>query len=143
MFCQHLSGESIYLSPAHGTPVMYVNLEDYVSYATRRPNQEFQAVMDMFRSESCKARLHWGKAGWPQHAKCFDGATEYPDSWCHFGCAVWQMDPKGKFASESDVWTWQAVDRSSGKAVANFGSMCCTSAGFNVGKCTCAPRKDC
>jgi hypothetical protein len=36
----------------------------------------------------CGARMHWGKAGWPRWAACFDGAAEYPDTWCHFGCAV-------------------------------------------------------
>lgn len=46
-----------------------------------------QEVMRIFRQD-CGARLHWGKAGWPQWAACFDGAREYPDSWCHFGCAV-------------------------------------------------------
>ena len=43
--------------------------------------------MRIFRRE-CGARLHWGKAGWPQYAACFDGAREYPATWCHFGCAV-------------------------------------------------------
>ena len=46
-----------------------------------------QEVMRIFRQD-CGARLHWGKAGWPQWGACFDGAREYPDSWCHFGCAV-------------------------------------------------------
>ncbi len=46
-----------------------------------------QAVVSLFR-EQCEARLHWGKAGWPRYAPCFDGAKEYPDTWCHFGCAV-------------------------------------------------------
>ena len=38
--------------------------------------------------QRCGARLHWGKAGWPEHAKCFDGGKEYPNTWGHFGCAV-------------------------------------------------------
>ncbi len=46
-----------------------------------------QEVVSIFRRE-CGARLHWGKAGWPQWAACFDGAAEYPNTWCHFGCAV-------------------------------------------------------
>lgn len=25
---------------------------------------------------------HWGKAGWPTHARCFDGAAEYGTAWC-------------------------------------------------------------
>ena len=33
-------------------------------------------------------RMHWGKAGWQKWASCFDGSTEYPASWCDFGCAV-------------------------------------------------------
>ena len=43
--------------------------------------------MEVFRRQ-CGARMHWGKAGWPAHAACFDGAAEYPDTWCDFGCAV-------------------------------------------------------
>lgn len=46
-----------------------------------------QRVMGIFRGE-CNARMHWGKAGWPRWAACFDGAREYPDTWCSFGCAV-------------------------------------------------------
>ena len=46
-----------------------------------------QQMVGLFR-DKCQGRLHWGKAGWPKFAACFDGATEYPDSWCDFGCAV-------------------------------------------------------
>jgi len=46
----------------------------------------------------CGARLHWGKAGWPQWAACFDGAREYPDTWCHFGCAVQARAPAAQRA---------------------------------------------
>ena len=46
-----------------------------------------QTVMGIFREE-CGARMHWGKAGWPRWAACFDGAKEYPETWCSFGCAV-------------------------------------------------------
>ena len=44
--------------------------------------------MQLLRGPSCRGRLHWGKAGWQSLAPCFDGAREYPDTWCHFGCAV-------------------------------------------------------
>ena len=46
-----------------------------------------QRVMGILRDE-CSGRLHWGKAGWPRYNKCFDGAAQYPDTWCQFGCAV-------------------------------------------------------
>ena len=60
----------------------------------RKRNQDAaaQEVMRIFRQD-CGARMHWGKAGWPQWAACFDGAREYPDSWCHFGCAVQVLSP--------------------------------------------------
>lgn len=65
---------------------MYVNLEDHMTYATGKANEDFQAVLRVFRSPVCgSARLHWGKAGWTQHAQCFDGAKEYPNTWCDFG----------------------------------------------------------
>jgi coenzyme F420-reducing hydrogenase delta subunit len=51
-----------------------------------------QEVIRIVRTE-CGGRLHWGKAGWPQWAACFDGAREYPDTWCHFGCAVQARAP--------------------------------------------------
>ena len=47
-----------------------------------------QALIRVLRGEGCWARMHWGKAGWPEWAPCFDGSQEYPDTWCDFGCAV-------------------------------------------------------
>jgi hypothetical protein len=111
-----------------------MNIEDHVSYATKRPNSEFQAVMALMRSPVCQGRLHWGKAGWPEeYGRCFDGAQEY-SSWCHFGCAVQQFDPTGKFAGLSNVWRWRAEQE--GQAVDNFAS-CCTPDGFDEGRCRC------
>lgn len=85
-----------------------------------------QKVVSMFR-DSCGARLHWGKAGWPEHATCFDGAKEYNTTWCQFGCAVHELDPGSKFQSMADVWRWNMTRNS---VVVNPGS-CCTSAGFS------------
>lgn len=38
--------------------------------------------------DKCQARLHWGKAGWPQLEPCYDGSQHFPETWCQFGCAV-------------------------------------------------------
>ncbi len=38
-----------YLSNTHGGPRMYINLEDYVSRQSRRPNTEFLQVIQLFR----------------------------------------------------------------------------------------------
>lgn len=38
--------------------------------------------------DTCDARLHWGKAGWPRYNGCFDGSTVFGATWCDFGCAV-------------------------------------------------------
>lgn len=46
-----------------------------------------QAVIGLFH-DKCDARLHWGKAGWPEHEPCYDGSKLLPKTWCHFGCAV-------------------------------------------------------
>ncbi|KAK9796706.1 hypothetical protein WJX73_006743 [Symbiochloris irregularis] len=133
--------EEAWLSNANGAPRMFFNLEDHLSHQTGRENVPFQAslhtVIDIFRTQ-CGARLHWGKAGWPQHAPCFDGAVEYNTSWCQFGCAVQELDPFSKFSSTSNIWSWNA--QSDGQQV-SFGS-CCTSKGFSA-NCTCAPRTDC
>jgi hypothetical protein len=37
-----VAGEQAYLSPTSGGPRMYINLEDYVSGATHKVNQQFQ-----------------------------------------------------------------------------------------------------
>ena len=40
--------------------MVYINLEDHVSYATKRPNEEFQEVIAFLRTHpNCKGRLHW------------------------------------------------------------------------------------
>ena len=126
-----VSGEEFYLSPSNGGPVMYVNIEDHLSLSSGRQNEEFDAVMRYFIDE-CDARLHWGKAGWPTHWPELDGAVNYSETWCDFGCAVVELDPSGKFRSESDVWQWAASR--SGAAV-EFSS-CCSSAGFSP-ECAC------
>lgn len=48
-------------------------------------------------SDRCGARFHLGKAGLNEvvvkNEGCWDGAKEYPQTWCHFGCAV-QVRPR-------------------------------------------------
>lgn len=129
--------EDGYLSNTNGGPRAYFNMEDYVSYNTRVVNARFQRVMELFRTR-CNARLHWGKAGWNRYGQCFDGAREYPDTWCDFGCAVAQLDPFGKFSKTSDVWEWRAVS--------NYGQetdfvSCCSKQGFDKSRCRCVSRK--
>jgi hypothetical protein len=134
------AAENAYLSPAHGEPVLYINIEDHVSYATGKPNQGFDAIMKILRSPTCgPARLHWGKAGWPKWASCFDGAKEFP-KWCDFGCAVQELDPYGKFAAMSDVWRWRAQGNQAREV--DFAS-CCSASGFDTARCTCASRGGC
>lgn len=132
-----VTAEEFYLSPTNGGPRMYVNMEDYISHSSGKPNEPFQAVISYFR-EHCDARMHWGKAGWPEHAACFDGSKEYPDTWCHYGCAVQELDPNGKFDPVSTLWQWHA--ERNGTSV-EFGS-CCGPDGFSA-QCTCAARPAC
>ncbi|KAL6752479.1 hypothetical protein V8C86DRAFT_2752850 [Haematococcus lacustris] len=121
-------------------PHMYINIEDYMYYNTgRRSNTAFQAVMAYLRSSpncgssglhGAGARLHWGKAGWPDPG-CWHGDKEYGSNWCHFGCALRQLDPGAKFTdSAPDRWNWQGVDLDG----------CCGPDGFLVNKpnCTCS-----
>lgn len=115
-----------------------MNIEDYVSKSTGKPNVKFDRVMDLFM-QRCGARMHWGKAGWPRLNKCFDGAAVYPNSWCDFGCAVQQLDPTGKFRTESPVWQWKATK---GGVPTDFAS-CCTPQGFDKTKCQCASAPAC
>ena len=128
-----ISGEDFYLSPSNGGPVMYVNIEDHLSLSSGRQNNEFDQVLRYY-IEECDARLHWGKAGWPTHWPEFDGAVNYSESWCDFGCAVAELDPNGKFRSESDVWRWAATN---GGMSVDF-STCCSADGFSDA-CRCEP----
>jgi FAD binding domain/D-arabinono-1,4-lactone oxidase len=133
-----ITGEDFYISPTNGGARMYVNMEDYLSKSTGKPNEKWDRVVEIFLTR-CNARLHWAKYGQPQLDKCFDGAQRYPQSWCDFGCAVNQLDPTGKFASESSVWKWKATRN--GQA-AEFAS-CCTPQGFNKQECQCASSPAC
>jgi hypothetical protein len=138
------TGEPFYLSPSHDGPVMYINIEDHLTYATGRPNTWFQGAIQVLRSPVCgPARLHWGKAGWPQHAACFDGAAEYGDNWCHFGCAAQQLDPGAKFAGQAagQIWQWGAAKKGTEEQVSL--SSCCNSNGFDTSRCSCARRAPC
>ena len=131
-----VGAEPFYLSPSYGGPVMYINLEDHISLSSGTENVEFRSVMRYLLDE-CNGRLHWGKAGWPTLWPEFDGAVEYPESWCDFGCAVAELDPNGKFRSESDVWRWEATK---GGVSVDF-SACCSADGFLAREgCECTPR---
>ncbi|PSC73887.1 L-gulonolactone oxidase [Micractinium conductrix] len=129
--------EDFYLSPATDGPMMWLNMEDYLSRSSGVPNDKFHRTMALLR-QRCGARLHWGKAGWPEHAKCFDGGKEYPNTWGHFGCAVQELDPQAKFASEWDGWVWAATRDGASVPFAS----CCGPAGFSPA-CRLAPRTKC
>jgi hypothetical protein len=118
---------------------MYINLEDHLSRSLGEENEGFDTVLDFMLEECNSTRLHWGKAGWPTHQPCFDGAEDYPESWCDFGCAVQELDPTGKFRSESDVWRWNATR---GGDVVTFSS-CCSPEGFLKSECTCEKSPIC
>jgi hypothetical protein len=134
-----VSGEPFYLSNTHGGPRLYVNMEDYIAL-NGGLNPWFDRVVDIFLNK-CNARLHWGKWGWVKYQPCFDGAVAYSETWCDFGCAVHELDPTGKFSSESNVWRWNATTIG-GERVADFGS-CCTPEGFNKAECVCAASPIC
>ncbi|PSC72038.1 cryptochrome DASH-like isoform A [Micractinium conductrix] len=119
-------GEDPYLSPTAGGPVMWINLDDYVSLSSGTPNAPFERVVELLRAQ-CGGRLHWGKEGWTNHARCFDGASEYAATWCSFGCAAQELGAGNKFASEFAGWRFAATRDGQ---PAGFAS-CCTPAGFS------------
>jgi hypothetical protein len=215
-----IAGERPFLSPSNGVgPVVYINLEDHISYALgggqgrtaeerekarneaakaarkgKTPEQsragtvesplmrnpEFDAVMRVLRGPECRGRLHWAKAGWPTYASigaawrdgdaeqqdqippsCFDGAAEYAQSWCDFGCATAELDPDGKFEPESgaDTWWWGASVVSGGVdgaaatlattsgtngavGASSFARECCGPTGFRSDRCKCVRRAE-
>lgn len=113
-----------------------------MSKSAKKLNDKWTKVVQLFL-QRCNARLHWGKFGLGMESAdefgCFDGAKAYPKTWCHFGCAVNELDPAGKFASESTVWRWVA---SRGGQPADFAS-CCSPDGFKYSECTCASSPAC
>ena len=158
---------------------MYVNIEDFVKYnllggtnasstetttfstfsTTRekdeppQKNEPFLRVVRLLRSETCRGRLHWGKAGWLEsfdhHASsndndrngngtCFDGPTEYGESWCSFTCAAFRYDPGDKFVPAGSVFD---PDRN-----AKFNREACCGAGGEYLReepgCACAARAE-
>ena len=158
---------------------MYVNIEDFVKYnlvgSVLLPNAEgdtggrasstettttekdeppqknepFLRVVRLLRSETCRGRLHWGKAGWLEsfdhHASsndrngtCFDGPTEYGESWCAFTCAAFRYDPGDKFVPAGSVFD---PDRN-----AKFNREACCGAGGEYLReepgCACAARAE-
>uniref|UniRef100_A0A383W2W4 Uncharacterized protein n=1 Tax=Tetradesmus obliquus TaxID=3088 RepID=A0A383W2W4_TETOB len=122
------------LSHTGDGPRMYLNIEDHLFYNTgRKTNPAFKKVMAALTADpACTSqgppRLHWGKAGWPDPG-CWHGDAMFGDNWCHFGCAVKQLDLTGKFAdSAPDRWTWQGVDL----------DKCCGAEGFKAGVQGCA-----
>ncbi|CAK0779632.1 hypothetical protein CVIRNUC_004824 [Coccomyxa viridis] len=138
-----VSQETGYISNTNDGPRAYLNIEDHNSFNNPHGpvfDEDLQKLVQLVK-DTCDARLHWGKAGWPRYNGCFDGATVFPATWCDFGCAVEELDPTGKFSSLADVWSFNAADKSSGTAVPF--SRCCTPQGFDQTKCTCAKRTDC
>lgn len=115
-----------------------MNFEDYVQPSGGGDNIKLGKFTRLFLDQ-CGARMHWGKAGWPKHLPCFNGAAAYPETWCDFGCAVHQLDPEGKFRTESKLWQWNATK--DGVPV-EYGS-CCTPQGFDKAQCMCAPVNPC
>ena len=118
-----INEEDAYLAPtnAHASGTcMYVNIEDFVRYAddadtdaTPDKNKPFQSVITILRSDTCKGRLHWGKAGFPNPG-CFDGSKEFGTSWCHFTCAARVLDPDDKFVptqTVTDVFSSEGFDK--------------------------------
>jgi hypothetical protein len=141
-----VKGEDGYLSNTNGGPRMYMNLEDFVLYSTGRRNAAFQGIMNIFRtSDKCRARLHWGKAGWIEHGQCFNGAKEYPENWCDFGCAAQQLDPEKKFESIADFWHFRATKggREHDLLTQSGYGACCTEDGFKHAECQCKERPRC
>jgi FAD/FMN-containing dehydrogenase len=130
------SGEEYYLSNSRDEPHMWINMEDYISLSSGKPNDKFNKAIQLF-IDRCGAKLHWGKWGWDQFNKCYDGAAQYGKEWCDFGCAANQLDPTGKFNGGWDGWNFRAMK--DGKEVP-FGS-CCTANGFNSAQCQCASSK--
>ena len=107
---------------APARPQDYLFYNDIRGDRTGSRNNDFQKVIKFIKEDNrCRgSRLHWGKAGWPDDA-CDDTGSDYPRTWCHFGCAVRELDPRHKFAQESTAFKWDDDKL----------RRCCTRAGFD------------
>eukprot|EP00884_Botryococcus_braunii_P016761 jgi/Botrbrau1/3769/Bobra.0183s0004.1 len=131
--------EPAYLATSNGGARMCMEIDDFTSLSSGVFNM---AVYDVVKAimDKLPARLHWGKFGWPALEPCYDGSAKFGDSWCHFGCAVQELDPTGKFSSESNIWQFYAQHKDGRPA--EFAS-CCSAAGFDTHRCSCAARPPC
>lgn len=127
------------LSASNDKPRLWIEFQDYVYYnqRVRQSNVPFKELMAyLVTSPECSpARLHWGKAGWPDPG-CWNGAEVYPDTWCDFGCAVLDLDPAGKFVSDFlGVWYWGGAHL----------HKCCNADGYDKSRdgCDCAVPRQC
>jgi len=134
-----------------------VNLEDHLGGPSRglaTPAPFAALVRELRTGEACAGGddrdrpnpLHWGKAGWdaPFGGACFDGATEYGEGWCAFGCAAAALDPLGRFApADGDVFRWRAglVGSSSSPRDLATSGCCGADGGFDAQRCVCLPAE--
>lgn len=119
------------LSLVNDVPRFFFDFDDVVSFNSGLERNEplFKLMGFLVGSPLCSARLHWGKAGWPEEG-CWNGVEHFPDTWCDFGCAVRALDPEGKFRDlANDRWNWEGGNLDG----------CCTENGYDRSRqgCTC------
>jgi len=132
-FFRLVGQESGLLSVSNDQPRVWMSLDDFVYYNQgRQSNVPFKNLMAyLVTTPFCApARLHWGKPAFPDPG-CWNGAVDYPETWCDFGCAVRDLDPTDKFISDfPEMWNWEGADL----------DRCCTPDGYDKSLygCDCA-----
>merc|ERR1712039_454789 len=127
------------LSATHDGPRLYINMDVDVAF---RPHTAAECtlwdeVLQLFLSDTCSARFHWGKAGWDQ-IDAAQADAMYPNL-TNFRTKMKAWDPSGKFRGSSPVFEPGSPHPSKGKCVgtSSRNKRVCASAERQASECMC------
>jgi UDP-N-acetylenolpyruvoylglucosamine reductase len=99
-------GKEGLLGISHGGTRFYLNMDNYDVYNRKGFSQSFQVIKDLMASQTCQARMHYGKASiyspmggaWRTLDARYVQDTVGHDVYARFVAAAKTLDPAGKFA---------------------------------------------
>jgi len=99
-------GKEGLLGISHGGTRFYLNMDNYDVYNRKGFSQSMQVIKDLMASQTCEARVHYGKASifspmggaWSTLDARYVQDTVGYDVYARFVAAAKTLDPAGKFA---------------------------------------------
>ncbi|KAM3573642.1 hypothetical protein VYU27_004375 [Nannochloropsis oceanica] len=99
-------GKEGLLGISHGGTRFYLNMDNYDVYNRKGFSQSMQVIKDLMASQTCQARVHYGKASifspmggtWSLLDARYVQNTVGHDVYARFVAAAKTLDPAGKFA---------------------------------------------